>query len=362
MRIVVAGATGLIGKRHLQHVVDEPEAELAGIIDPAEIAPELALRHNCRHFKSVDDLLASLKSGTFSADAVIVATPTSTHAVLAQELVKENLSVLVEKPLAVTGTEGRAILDTCRKATGAGGKGIIMVGHHRRHNSYVLAVKKAIDEGRLGRIVAINGVWAMRKPMDYFAIPWRQQLGSGGVVLTNASHEIDILQYLLGDISEVYATEGVKERGFPVDETVLATFKFASGVVGSFLFSDAATSPHSWEAATGENPYIPRTGETCLTVLGTRGSMGIPSLTRFHYDDLPPDEQNWSFPLGRDEKSKADVDDIQPLARQLKHFISAVRGQAEPNCSAEDGLKTVLVIEAIFQSLTLHSPVTVGQL
>jgi predicted dehydrogenase len=56
--------------------------------------------------------------------------------------------------------------------------------------------------------------------------------------LTNASHEIDILQYLLGDISEVYATEGVKERPFPVDETVLATFKFASGVVGSFLFSE----------------------------------------------------------------------------------------------------------------------------
>jgi predicted dehydrogenase len=88
----------------------------------------------------------------------------------------------------------------------------------------------------------------------------------------------------------------------------------------------------------------------------------IPGRTRFHYDDNPPEEQNWSFPLGKDEESKAQVDDIPPLCRQLKHFISAARGQAEPNCSVEDGLKTVLVIEAIFQSLSLHSPVVIGQL
>jgi predicted dehydrogenase len=105
----------------------------------------------------VDDFLVSLEPGAFSADAVIVATPTSTHATLAQELVKKNLSVLVEKPLAVTGAEGRTILDACRQSTAAGGKGIVMVGHHRRHHSYVLAVKKAIDEGRLGRVLAVNG-------------------------------------------------------------------------------------------------------------------------------------------------------------------------------------------------------------
>jgi predicted dehydrogenase len=117
-------------------------------------------------------------------------------------------------------------------------------------------------------------------------------------ILANASHEIDILQSLLGDISAVYAVEGPKERGYAVEETVQVVFTFASGVVGSFLFSEYVSciplghaqrrahtghgstimSPHSWEAATGENPHIPSSGETCLTVFGTKGTIGIPSL------------------------------------------------------------------------------------
>jgi len=202
----------------------------------------------------------------------------------------------------------------------------------------------------------------MRKPIQYFSAPWRRQLGSGGVVLTNASHEIDILQSLLGDIVEVYAVEGARQRPFPVDETVLSTFKFASGAVGSFLFSDVASSPNSWEGATGENPLIPATGETCLTIFGTAGSIGIPSLTRFHYDDQPLEEQNWMFPLAKDDRLRQQVDETPPLTRQLRHFIAAARGEVKPNCSAEDGLKTVLVIEAIFKSLATHQPVVVDTL
>ena len=205
---------------------------------------------------------------------MILATPTHTHASLAKVIVNEGLSVLVEKPLASNSVEGRDLL----RSYHSGKRGLIMVGHHRRHNSYAIAVRDAIKEGQLGTIVAVNGIWAMRKPKEYFAIPWRQQAGSGGVVLTNAIHEIDILRYLLGDIVEIYAIEAAKERQLPVDETVQITMKFASGAVGSFLFSDTAASPNSWECATGENPTIPATGETCLTIFGTKGSIGIPAL------------------------------------------------------------------------------------
>ncbi|KIW30449.1 uncharacterized protein PV07_06191 [Cladophialophora immunda] len=359
VKIVVAGASGLIGKRHLQHVVEEPEAELVAIIDPDVVGSELASQHHCPCFRVVPDFLASLEAGEISADAVILATPNHTHAPLATQFVVAGLAVLVEKPFTATGAEGRALLKARSEAPL--GKAVIMVGHHRRHNPYTIAVKKAIDEGRLGRIVAINGVWAMRKPPEYFAVDWRRQLGSGGVVLNNAIHEIDILQYLLGDIVEVYAVEGVKERTHPVDETVLTTMKFASGAVGSFLFSDTATSPHAWEAATGENPHIPAAGETCLTIFGTKGSVGIPALTRFHQDDRTSQEQNWSFPLSRDDTLKEQIDDTPPLSRQLRQLIAAVRGEAEPNCPAEDGLRAVMVVEAILKSLARREPVIVEQ-
>ena len=114
---------------------------------------------------SLDGFLESLKTGDISAEAVILATPTSTHATLAQHLVRENLAVLVEKPLAVTGTEGRMILEACRQSAKANGKGMVMVGHHRRHNSYAMAMKKAIDDGRLGKILAINGGMQLHGPL-----------------------------------------------------------------------------------------------------------------------------------------------------------------------------------------------------
>lgn len=95
---------------------------------------------------------------------------------------------------------------------------------------------------------------------------------------------------------EVYALEGEKQRSLEVDATVQTIFKFSTGAVGSFLFteyvadfifyvrladqviSSAASSPHSWEAATGENPNIPRGTEPAITFLGSKGSISVPSL------------------------------------------------------------------------------------
>ncbi|KAL7004768.1 hypothetical protein EMMF5_005683 [Cystobasidiomycetes sp. EMM_F5] len=81
-------------------------------------------------------------------------------------------------------------------------------------------------------------VWAVRKPNNYFDIPWRQQAGSGGPILTNLIHEIDLMRYIFGDIQSVFAIEGNRERGFAVEETVAITFKFVSGAVGNFIVSE----------------------------------------------------------------------------------------------------------------------------
>ena len=125
--------------------------------DPDATAADLALRHKCSHFKNIHSFLSALKLGSVSAHAAILATPTPTHASMAEALVQADLAVLVEKPLAVTGEEGWGILKACREMAATGGKGIVMVGHHRRHNAYAIAMKRAIEEGKLGSVVAVNG-------------------------------------------------------------------------------------------------------------------------------------------------------------------------------------------------------------
>ncbi|KAJ9602168.1 hypothetical protein H2200_013288 [Cladophialophora chaetospira] len=362
IRIAIAGSSGVIGQRHLQHVLEEQDAVLAAIMlaisDCDSNVPGVAKQLNVPFFKDTLDFIEAYKAGSLGADAIILATPTHTHVPLTKQLAGLGLAVLIEKPVATSATEGRDLLRACQDDEG----GVYMVGHHRRHHGQVRAVKHAVDSGSLGTVVGVNGVWTWRKSESYFQVPWRQRVGAGGVILTNAIHEIDMLQYWLGDISEVYALEGVKTRPFPVDSTVQITLKFASGPIGSFFLSDATTSGTSWEAATGENPDFPVTGEPTLSLFGTRGSISIPSLTRFHYDNRPDAEKNWNFPLEMDDTARQLLDTVPPFARQLQHFIAATRREVEPNCSISEALSAVFVVEAIFKSLESHSPVAVDRL
>ncbi|KAJ9614606.1 hypothetical protein H2200_002743 [Cladophialophora chaetospira] len=234
LRIALAGANGFIGRAHLQHILDEKDAELAALIDTDPSIASTATQHGVPQFPDLEVFLNAYKAGDVAADAIILATPTHTHIAMANLLLDSKLSVLIEKPLASTGKEGRQFLESSREYT----NGVYMVGHHRRHNCYVRAIKDVLDKGELGRVVAVNGVWAQRKSDRYFEIPWHQQAGSGGVLLTNAIHEMDMLQYWLGEIVEVHALEGPKERPYPVDSTVQVTMKFASGTIGSFLFTE----------------------------------------------------------------------------------------------------------------------------
>ena len=112
--------------------------------------------------------MSTLKTGGLHADAIILATPTHTHVELAKELIGSGLAVLIEKPLAVTGVEGRNLLKACL----ADQNGVYMVGHHRRHNCYVMAIKEVLDEKQLGTVVAVNGgEIALHSSTEYLCRP-----------------------------------------------------------------------------------------------------------------------------------------------------------------------------------------------
>ncbi|OAL20345.1 hypothetical protein AYO22_09057 [Fonsecaea multimorphosa] len=318
----------------------------------------IAAQHGVPAYESVENLLDAHKSGSLAVDAIILATPTQTHMALCQLFAGSGLALLIEKPLSTTGSDGKQMLSASKKDR----SNVYMVGHHRRHNAYVRAVKDILEKEKLGRVVAVNGVWAMRKHDGYYDIPWHTQPGFGGVILTNAIHEIDMLQYWLGPIEEVFAMEGPKPRPIKVDQTTHTTFKFSSGVLASFLFTDASASHQSWEAATGDNPVFSATGEDFLTIFGTKGSISMPSMIRYHYDGMPESERNWKFPLQQDGSAKKVIDNVPAFENQLKHFIAVARREAEPNCSVEDALRAVLVTEAVFRSLETGNSCSVEQL
>ncbi|CAD6583236.1 MAG: hypothetical protein CYPHOPRED_002269 [Cyphobasidiales sp. Tagirdzhanova-0007] len=173
---VIIGASGLIGVRHLEHILAEEEAELKAIIDPAPAGIRLAEENKVPYYDSVDSFLAAREDDKVSAQAAILCTPTHTHVPLALKLVNVGIHTLVEKPFAVDSVSGRELIAAAQS------KARIITGHHRRFHPQCAVIKKLVESGKLGTLIAVSGIWAVYKPMVYYNIPWRQQLGSGGPV------------------------------------------------------------------------------------------------------------------------------------------------------------------------------------
>ena len=353
LKIAVVGA-GLIGPRHAQSVISNPLTELVGLVDPAPTGVATAERIQTRLFRSVSALLESAKP-----DAAIVCTPNHTHVSITKELLSAGVHVLVEKPVSESIEAGFSLLSHARLPENAHLR--LLVGHHRRFNPYVLKTKELVSSGSLGQVIAVNGLWTTFKPPSYFAPPadWRQSRSTGGVIPINLIHDIDILHYLFGPIERVYAERTRPQRPSPphdAEEGAAITLKFESGIVGTFLLCDATPSPHNFEAGTGENPMIPQTGEDTgsdfYRIFGSEASLSVPDMRRWSYDGR--EEKSWTQTLVM-ERFK--VKTATPFDLQLAHFVDVIQDKADPSCSGVEGLKALVVCEAVQRALESNQPV-----
>ncbi|KAL4894068.1 hypothetical protein BDV59DRAFT_201378 [Aspergillus ambiguus] len=350
LRVVVVGA-GLIGPRHAQSVRANPDTELVALIDPFPSAAATAQQLETSYYPTVEAMLQAIPR----PDAAIIGTPNHTHVPISKELLAAGVHVLVEKPVSDSLEAGRSLLQFAEQQRQTHpNKPTLLVGHHRRFNPYLLKTKEIVDAGRLGRIIAINGLWTLQKPDSYFAPPgdWRRARSSGGVFAINLVHDIDLLHYLFGPIVRIHAERTLPQRPSPphdAEEGAALTLRFASGVVGTFLVCDATPSPHSFEAGTGENPMIPKVGAAggdFYRIFGSEASLSVPDMTRWSYDGRP--EKSWSEPL---TVETFDVVEATPFDLQLAHFVEVIRGRAEPSCSGEEGLRALIVCQAARKAL-----------
>jgi len=328
VRLSVMGA-GLIGKRHIEHILGRPEARLASIVDPMPAARELAQSLNVDWFPSFQEMPREDRP-----EGMIVATPNQMHVANGMECIAADIPALIEKPIADDVVTAEALVDAAERS------GVpLLTGHHRRHNPMIQRAKAEIDSGRLGQIVSVHGMFWLIKPEDYFDVAWRREEGAGPILL-NLIHDVDLLRFLCGEIVAVQAAQSNRLRGNAVEETAAIILHFASGALGTVNVSDAIQSPWSWEFTTGENPAYSHTRETCYQIGGTRASLAVPQLDLWHH----PSKPSWWEPIERERLSYEPAD---PLGLQIANFCEVVRGTAEPVASGREGLKTLEVIDAI---------------
>jgi len=344
-RIAVAGA-GYIGQAHMAAAQASATLTLGAVVDPSPAAAAVAQRAGVPLYASLDELIARDRP-----DGVVLATPNRLHVEHAMRCLRAGLPMLLEKPIAVTLAEAEALVAAADAANGR-----ILIGHHRAHSPIMAKAKQVVDSGQLGRLVAVTGSAMFLKPDHYYDdAPWRREPG-GGPILLNMIHEVHNLRMLCGEIVAVQAFASNATRGFAVEDSVAINLRFASGVLGSFMLSDTAASPRSWEQTSLENPAYPSyADQDCYVIAGTHGSLAVPTM-RLHTYPGPQDRSWWKpFEVGVVGMVRDD-----PIKHQMEHFGAVVRGEAAARVSARDGLANLRVTEAIAEAARSGAVVTLA--
>jgi len=322
-QLLVVGA-GLIGHRHAQRIAAHPRCHLAAIVDPN---PKAANGLDVPRF-------ADIAAVDLPIDAAIIATPTPLHATHAQEAAARGWPLLIEKPVAATQAEAQSIATLNTP---------ILIGHHRRHHPRVQALKALLDAGEIGAIITATLIWAMRKPDSYFEDNWRSTDGSP--VMINLVHDLDLLAYWFGRITQIAALPGMTRRSTGQIDSGALALGLANGATATVSFADTAPSPWGFEAGTGENPNIGTTGQDMAWITGTKGGISFPSLTIWH-------GQDWSAPAQAQPPRR--VAQTAPLDAQLDHFLEVVAGRTQPLCSVADGRAALHAALEIERQLLNH--------
>ncbi len=333
--IAVAGA-GLIGRRHIELIEASTECRLSAIVDPAPGAAAIAASANVPLYPTLAEMFAAHRP-----DGVVLATPNQLHVDNALECIRAGVGALVEKPVAHAVEDGKRL---CEIAEGAGAR--VLVGHHRVHSTVLATACEIVRRGTLGKLVAVVGSAMFYKPDDYFdAAPWRREAG-GGPILINMIHEIGNLRALCGEIVAVQALASNATRGFAVEDTVAINLRFANGALGTFMLSDTAASARSWEQTSQENKsYATYPDEDCYVVVGTDGSLAVPTMRLKTYPRK--NDRSWWKPF---DTGVVPIDRADPLERQLDHFCAVLRGEVAPRVTVRDGLQNLRVTEAIAEA------------
>ncbi|RMZ34235.1 hypothetical protein D0859_01656 [Hortaea werneckii] len=333
INVAVIG-TGVIGPRHAKSVVSCDDTTLLCLVDPSSAAAQIAQDFNVPLFGSVKEM----QEAGMAPDAAIVCTPNKTHVAVSEELLEIGVHVLVEKPISTTIESGRRLVEVGEQS----GRHLL-VGHHRRFNPFVTATKQALLENKIGRPIALSGLWTTFKPPEYFEAPmeWHAKAGDGG-------------PYLLGPIARVHAEQTISQRGHEAEEGAAILLRFASGVVGTFVLSDATPSPHSFEQGTGENPLLPQSGRDSYRIFGSEGTLSVGDMTLWKFGD--GDEKTWTSKI---DSSEVAVGKEIPFDEQIKHLVRVVRGGEQPRCTGEDGLSALVVCDAVKRAIATRQPVDI---
>ena len=355
IRIALVGC-GRISRNHIKAIALHYErAELVALCDTEQeklyAAHELVLEASKEYpeaaqipaqFIGYDDLLAAVKANALEVDLIVLTTPSGLHPAQTIAAAEVGLHVCTEKPMATRWEDGLAMVKCCETA------GVhLFVVKQNRFNSTLQLVKKQLQAGRFGQLamVAVNVFW--QRPQSYYDQDrWRGTWAlDGGALMNQASHYIDLLNWLVGPVDSLSASIATLGRNIEADDTAAIQLRWKNGALGTMAVT-MLTYPKNLEGS--------------ITLLGETGTVKIggPAVNQI---------EHWAFADTSSDDST--VHQASYATTSLYGFghppyyanvLDALQGKADAICDGREGLRSLEILVGAYRSArdgcTVHLP------
>lgn len=271
---------------------------------------------------------------TPGVEAAIISSPSYNHLELTRACAQHGIHIFVEKAMANTYAEG------LQMAAEVDERGLVMmVGHEMRRLGSTRAIKRILEEGRIGKVAMATGVMSLAG--TFVPDNWRchRETNHGGALMQLGIHPIENLIYLLGPVIEVRGYFAHVIAAADVDDIGVATLRFENGAVATVTSS--YVSPTAYE----------------LHLYGDKANINCIADMRVWPDSLKVDPNTSLTYQTRTECESVPFDTQDPLMLELDEFARSVRGESRPETGAQQGLAAMAVVEAALQSFSTGKPV-----
>ncbi|MEX2181801.1 MAG: Gfo/Idh/MocA family oxidoreductase [Gemmatimonadaceae bacterium] len=278
-------------------------------------------------FKSQEKMLADVP-----CDVVSIATPSGLHPAHGVLAAKAGKHVVSEKPMAISLASADALVAACDAA------GVhLFVVKQNRLNPSVQLLRRAIEKGRFGRIFMVNATVRWARPQEYYdQAPWRGTWEfDGGAFMNQASHYVDLVQWLVGPVESVMAKTATMARRIEAEDSGAAILRFRNGAIGVMEVT-MLTYPRNYEGS--------------ITIIGERGTarLGGTAVNRI---------EHWQFADYDDDDKLIEASSTTPGSvygfghePYYRNVLKVLRGEASPDTDGRGGRKSLELILGIYES------------
>ena len=278
-------------------------------------------------FRTLDELLRES-----SCDVVTICTPSGLHSAQGVAAARAGKHVITEKPMSITLEQADALVQACDSA----GVSLFVVKQNRLNPSIQL-LKRAVDKGRFGRIYLANTTVRWNRPQEYYdAAPWRGTWEFDcGAFMNQASHYVDLVQWLVGPVESVIAKTATQARRIEAEDSGVAVLKFRNGAIG-VIEVNVLTYPKNWEGS--------------ITIVGERGAAKIGGTAVNKVE-------HWVFADYDDDDKLIEASSTNPPSvygfgheAYYRNVLAVLRGEAQPETDGRAGRKSLELILGIYES------------